>query len=139
MLKLMMDVKGGFTKKMLRKCLFAEKHFEMHDPSCPFISLEDDPITKTKVRAPQVHRCMHGTARVCCRATSSCHGTACALVAWMPACAWPATDWRTLDHLPWTLGHLPWSTTVSCLSTLSVFCSWASCDCPALVYEDMLL
>lgn len=50
MLKLMMDVKGGFTKKMLRKCVFADKHFEMHDPSCPFISLEDDPITKTKVR-----------------------------------------------------------------------------------------
>jgi serine/threonine-protein kinase PRP4 len=49
MLKLMMDVKGGFTKKMLRKCVFADKHFEMHDPSCPFISLEDDPITKTKV------------------------------------------------------------------------------------------
>lgn len=34
---------------MLRRCAFADKHFEMHDPNCPFVSLEDDPITKTKV------------------------------------------------------------------------------------------
>ncbi|GFH21630.1 protein kinase domain-containing protein, partial [Haematococcus lacustris] len=50
MLKLMMDVKGAFTKKMLRKCAFAEKHFDMHDPACSFVYLEDDPITKSKVR-----------------------------------------------------------------------------------------
>ena len=43
-------VQGVFTKKMLRKCAFADKHFDMSDPNCPFISLEDDPITKTKVR-----------------------------------------------------------------------------------------
>lgn len=42
---------GGFTKKMLRRCAFADKHFEMHDPNCPFAYLDDDPITKTKVRA----------------------------------------------------------------------------------------
>lgn len=49
MLKLMMEVKGAFTKKMLRKGAFVEKHFE-NDQNMSFASMEDDPITKTKVR-----------------------------------------------------------------------------------------
>ncbi len=49
MVRLFMDVKGPFTKKMLRKCAFADRHFEMQDPNSPFISVEVDPITKNKV------------------------------------------------------------------------------------------
>lgn len=52
MLKLMMEVKGPFTKKMLRKGMFVDKHFES-DQNMSFASMEDDPITKTKVRCTQ--------------------------------------------------------------------------------------
>jgi hypothetical protein len=48
MLKVMMEVKGPFTKKMLRKGAFVEKHFE-NDQNMSFALMEDDPITKTKV------------------------------------------------------------------------------------------
>lgn len=49
MLMLMMDLKGPFTKKMLRKGAFVDKHFES-DQQMSFALMEDDPITKTKVR-----------------------------------------------------------------------------------------
>ncbi len=50
MLKLMMDVKGPFTKKMLRRCAFADKHFELDHPNTPFMLMEEDTITKKPVR-----------------------------------------------------------------------------------------
>lgn len=50
MLKLMMDVKGAFPKKMLRKAAFAERHFELSDPQTPFCLLEEDPVTKKPVK-----------------------------------------------------------------------------------------
>ena len=48
MLKTMMEVKGPFTKKMLRRGAFVDKHFE-NDQNMSFALMEDDPITKTKV------------------------------------------------------------------------------------------
>lgn len=49
MLKLMMDVKGPFPKKMLKKAEFAPKHFES-DPNMTFALLEEDPVTRRPVR-----------------------------------------------------------------------------------------
>lgn len=49
MLKLMMEVKGSFPKKMLKKGEFAEKHFE-NDPNMSFVQYDDDPVTKKPVR-----------------------------------------------------------------------------------------
>ena len=51
MLKLMMDVGGAFPKKMLRKGAFADRHFDLKDPSCAFYHIEEDPVTKQPVRA----------------------------------------------------------------------------------------
>lgn len=48
MLKLMMDVKGPFPKKMLRKAEFAYKHFES-DANMSFTLMEEDPVTKRPV------------------------------------------------------------------------------------------
>nr|BBC28445.1 serine/threonine-protein kinase PRP4 [Yamagishiella unicocca] len=50
MVKLMMDVKGPFTKKMLRRCAFADKHFDLDEPNAPFIYMEEDTLTKKPVR-----------------------------------------------------------------------------------------
>jgi serine/threonine-protein kinase PRP4 len=50
MVKLMMDVKGPFTKKMLRRCAFADKHFDLNEPNAPFIYMEEDTLTKKPVR-----------------------------------------------------------------------------------------
>nr|ADI46819.1 PRP4f [Volvox carteri f. nagariensis] len=50
MIKLMMDIKGPFTKKMLRRCAFADKHFDLDEPSAPFILMEEDTLTKKPVR-----------------------------------------------------------------------------------------
>ncbi|RMZ53139.1 hypothetical protein APUTEX25_005128 [Auxenochlorella protothecoides] len=49
MLKLMMDVKGPFPKKMLRKAEFAYKHFES-DANMSFTLMEEDPVTKRPTR-----------------------------------------------------------------------------------------
>jgi serine/threonine-protein kinase PRP4 len=49
MLKVMMDVKGAFPKKMLKKGEFSGKHFE-NDPNMSFGLLEEDPITRKPVR-----------------------------------------------------------------------------------------
>lgn len=49
MLKLMMDVKGPFPKKMVKRAEFAFKHFES-DPNMSFALLEEDPVTKRPVR-----------------------------------------------------------------------------------------
>eukprot|EP00879_Flechtneria_rotunda_P014246 GHRR01014883.1.p1 GENE.GHRR01014883.1~~GHRR01014883.1.p1 ORF type:complete len:921 (+),score=358.42 GHRR01014883.1:205-2967(+) len=49
MLKLMMDVKGPFPKKMLKKGIFVEKHFE-DDAQMVFSLIEEDPVTKQPVR-----------------------------------------------------------------------------------------
>eukprot|EP00882_Tetradesmus_deserticola_P010991 GHRQ01011625.1.p1 GENE.GHRQ01011625.1~~GHRQ01011625.1.p1 ORF type:complete len:460 (+),score=260.92 GHRQ01011625.1:181-1380(+) len=49
MLKLMMDVKGPFPKKMLKKGIFVEKHFE-DDTSMSFALVEEDPVTKQPIR-----------------------------------------------------------------------------------------
>lgn len=43
-------VQGPFSKRMLRRGAFFSKHFDLEDPTCPFISVETDPITKTQVR-----------------------------------------------------------------------------------------
>ena len=48
MLKLMMDVKGPFPKKMLKKAEFAFKHFEP-DANMSFALLEEDAVTKRPV------------------------------------------------------------------------------------------
>ena len=50
MLALMMDVKGPFPKKMLKKAAFAEQHFE-NDPNMSFALQEEDPVTGRPVRA----------------------------------------------------------------------------------------
>lgn len=47
MLKLMMDVKGPFPKKMLKKGVFVDKHFEGDAQS--FSLVEEDPVTKQPV------------------------------------------------------------------------------------------
>lgn len=49
MLKLMMDLKGPFPKKMIKKAEFAFKHFEF-DQNMSFALLEEDPVTKQPVR-----------------------------------------------------------------------------------------
>jgi serine/threonine-protein kinase PRP4 len=59
MLKLMMEVKGPFSKKMLKRAEFAFKHFES-DPNMTFAVLEEDAVTKRPVRRlipnPQVKK-----------------------------------------------------------------------------------
>ena len=47
MLKLMIEVKGPFPKKMLKRAMFRERHF---DADLTFGVLEEDPITKRDVR-----------------------------------------------------------------------------------------
>lgn len=49
MLRLMMEVKGPFTKKMLRRCAFADRHFDLNEPAAPFMCQEEDPLTKKPV------------------------------------------------------------------------------------------
>ena len=49
MLKLVMDVQGPFPKKMLRKGAFADRHFDLADPNCPFFHIEEDPVTRQPV------------------------------------------------------------------------------------------
>lgn len=49
MLRRMMDVKGPFPKKMLKKGAFTAKHFDS-DPALSFRSYEDDPVTRQPVR-----------------------------------------------------------------------------------------
>ena len=51
MLKLMMDVKGAFPKKMLKKGEFSLQHFE-DDPAMSFCLMEVDPLTKRPVSLP---------------------------------------------------------------------------------------
>jgi len=46
MLKLFMEYKGAFPKKMLRKAVFRPKHF---DDAGSFLSQEKDPISKKPV------------------------------------------------------------------------------------------
>lgn len=50
MLKLMQEVKGPLPRKMVKKGMFADKHFELDDPSMAFASLEEDPISRQPVR-----------------------------------------------------------------------------------------
>ena len=49
MLRLIMEVKGPFPKKKLRKGEFSFKHFE-NDANMSFFQIEEDPVTKTPVR-----------------------------------------------------------------------------------------
>lgn len=49
MLRLMMEVKGPFPKRMLKKGQFTGNHFE-DDPQLSFSLIEDDPITHRPVR-----------------------------------------------------------------------------------------
>ncbi|BDA48356.1 probable serine/threonine-protein kinase PRP4 homolog at C-terminar half [Coccomyxa sp. Obi] len=49
MLKLFMDVKGPFPKKMLKRGAFVGQHFE-DDPNTSFALQEEDPVTKRPVR-----------------------------------------------------------------------------------------
>lgn len=49
MLRLMMDVKGPFPKKMLKKGLFVEKHFDAEGGAPVFGLVECDPVTKAPV------------------------------------------------------------------------------------------
>jgi serine/threonine-protein kinase PRP4 len=49
MLKLMMDAKGPFPKRMIRRAEFSFKHFE-NDAACSFALLEDDKVTGRPVR-----------------------------------------------------------------------------------------
>ena len=50
MLKLIMDLKGAFPKKMLKKAQFAQQHFE-DDPNMSFCLMEVDPLTKRPVNS----------------------------------------------------------------------------------------
>jgi len=54
MLKLVMDAKGPFPKKMLRRAAFAEKHFD-NDVGLSFRLWEEDPVTKRPVRRAPAH------------------------------------------------------------------------------------
>lgn len=36
---------------MLRRCAFADKHFDMDEPAAPFVYMEEDTITKKPVGA----------------------------------------------------------------------------------------
>lgn len=54
MLKLMMDVKGSFPKKMLKKAAFADKHFD-DDLNMSFALIEEDPVTRRPVWMPYFH------------------------------------------------------------------------------------
>lgn len=49
MLKLMMDVKGAFPRKMLRRAEFAFRHFES-DALMSFTLVEEDPVTRRPTR-----------------------------------------------------------------------------------------
>ena len=49
MLKLMMDVKGAFPRKMLRRAEFAFRHFESDAPMS-FTLVEEDPVTRRPTR-----------------------------------------------------------------------------------------
>lgn len=49
MLKLQMDVKGGFPRKMLKKGTFVDQHFE-GEPNYVFGMMEQDAVTKRPVR-----------------------------------------------------------------------------------------
>ena len=49
MLKLMMEAKGPFQKRLLKKAEFSFKHFEA-DPNMSFALLEEDAVTKRPVR-----------------------------------------------------------------------------------------
>lgn len=61
MLALMMDLKGPFPKKMLKKGQFTYQHFE-NDPNMSFAQQEEDPVTRQVMRkvvaAPAVKRSM---------------------------------------------------------------------------------
>merc|ERR1712224_474706 len=50
MLYLIMNIKGPFPKKMLRKGEFVERHFDNSDSSTPFLLLEEDFMTKRPVK-----------------------------------------------------------------------------------------
>ena len=50
MLKCMMDVKGPFPKKMIKKAEFAFKHFDLHDANLAFTLEEEDLVTKQPVK-----------------------------------------------------------------------------------------
>ena len=60
MLKLMMDVKGPFPKRMLKAGAFTDKHFES-DPNMSFGLLEEDPVTKRPVSTAMMNQ--HNRAR----------------------------------------------------------------------------
>ena len=49
MLRCVMEVKGPFPRKMLKKGAFADKHFE-DDANMSFALAEEDPVTKMPVR-----------------------------------------------------------------------------------------
>jgi serine/threonine-protein kinase PRP4 len=68
MLKLMMDVKGPFPKKMLKKGIFVEKHFE-DDTSMSFALVEEDPVTKQPVsdKVAVLYMCGCVVAQFCIR------------------------------------------------------------------------
>ena len=55
MLKLMMDAKGAFPKKMLKKGTFVERHFDPQDVNMTFYLVETDPVTKNPVRSEVKH------------------------------------------------------------------------------------
>ena len=67
MLKLMMDAKGAFPKKMLRRAAFAEKHFE-DDVNCSFRLWEEDPVTARPARPSdkEVHLGSPASSTPCC-------------------------------------------------------------------------
>lgn len=50
MLKLMMDIKGPFPKKMVKKAEFAFKHFDLNDATMSFSLEEEDLVTKQPIR-----------------------------------------------------------------------------------------
>lgn len=49
MLKLMMEVKGAFPKKKLKKGKFCSEHFE-NDPNMSFAQMDEDPVTKKPIK-----------------------------------------------------------------------------------------
>ena len=76
MLKLFMDVKGPFPKKMLKRGAFVAQHFE-DDPNTSFALQEEDPVTKRPVSHPLLSPVSHVACLVWSPPQISCDDKAC--------------------------------------------------------------
>jgi len=49
MLRLAMQAKGAFPKRLLKRGLHSAEHFDLSDPTAPFLAREEDPVTRRPV------------------------------------------------------------------------------------------